>query len=84
VRLAAAKLAPLVIPVSVSVPVSGKFERTDRAKKFPPDTDTGTDTSSMTYVLINYEFPPLGARAATASKSASASMNERIEQKVPA
>jgi glycosyltransferase involved in cell wall biosynthesis len=67
VRLAAAKLATLL--VSVPVPVSGKFEKTKQ--KIP------TDTSSMTYLLINYEFPPLGGGAANATKNLGAALTRR-------
>jgi glycosyltransferase involved in cell wall biosynthesis len=46
-------------------------------QKSPTDTDTGTDTSSMTYLLINYEFPPLGAGAANASKNLGTALTRR-------
>jgi glycosyltransferase involved in cell wall biosynthesis len=85
VRLAAAKLAALVnaersgkkCQWQCQVSLKDQIE-----KKFPPDIDTGTDTSSMTYLLINYEFPPLGAGAANATKNLGAALTRRGNQVV--
>jgi glycosyltransferase involved in cell wall biosynthesis len=40
-------------------------------------TPNGERRTPMTYLLINYEFPPLGAGAATASKNLGAALSRR-------